>query len=62
MSKCGQPNCFNPDACTYPRCNDELKVVEFTQQEIWDVMKGSIHKNKKKYNRKNKHKHKDNDA
>lgn len=19
--KCGHPNCLNPDACTYPKCN-----------------------------------------
>ena len=21
-SMCGKPNCFNPDHCTYPKCNN----------------------------------------
>jgi hypothetical protein len=21
--KCGHPNCFNPDACKYPKCNKQ---------------------------------------
>lgn len=33
-----------------------MKTVEVTMQEIWQQTKPKIHKNKKKYNRKNKHK------
>ena len=35
----------------------ELKV--FTIQEIWEASKHLVEKNKKKYNRKEKHKNKD---
>ncbi len=36
--------------------NKELKVVQVTQQEIQDAMKNTIHRNRKKYTRKSKHK------
>jgi hypothetical protein len=34
----------------------KLKVIKVTQQEIWSAMRSNIQKNKKKYNRKEKHK------
>lgn len=37
----------------------KLKVVTLTQQEIWAAMRSNVQKNKKKYNRKEKHKGKD---
>jgi hypothetical protein len=33
-----------------------MKTVTFTMQEIWAASKKSIQKNKKKYDRKDKHK------
>jgi len=33
-----------------------MKTIEVTMQEIWQATKPVIHKNKKKYNRKIKHK------
>jgi len=33
-----------------------LKVIKVTMQEMYDAMKPSVHKNKKKYSRKTKHK------
>ncbi len=36
----------------------EMKKIEVTMQEIWMMTKPSIHKNKKKYTRKTKHKKK----
>lgn len=36
-----------------------MKKIEITQEEIWAATRPSIHKNKKKYNRKPKHKHDD---
>jgi hypothetical protein len=38
---------------------DKLQKTEFTIQEIWQAMRGNVHKNKKKYTRKNKHKNKE---
>lgn len=35
-----------------------MKKIEVTMQEIWMMTKPSVHKNKKKYTRKNKHKKK----
>lgn len=35
-----------------------MKKIEITMQEIWQVTKPVIFKNKKKYTRKHKHKHK----
>jgi len=32
-----------------------LKVIKVTMQEVYDAMKPSVHKNKKKYSRKTKH-------
>ena len=37
----------------------KLRKIELTIQEIWDACKPKIQKNKKKYNRKKKHKKKD---
>ena len=34
----------------------KLQKVQFTIQEIWQAMRGNVHKRKKKYTRKNKHK------
>jgi len=34
----------------------KLETTKFTQQEIWDAMKGNVHKSKKKYSRNKKHK------
>ena len=36
----------------------KLVKVQLTIQEIWQAMRGSVEKNKKKYNRKLKHKNK----
>ena len=36
-----------------------MKKIVVTQQEIYDAMKPSVHRNKKKYYRKTKHKSKD---
>lgn len=33
-----------------------MKTIQVTQKELYDAMKPSIQKNKKKYTRKNKHK------
>jgi hypothetical protein len=33
-----------------------LKVIKVTMQEIYDAMKPSVQRNKKKYSRKTKHK------
>ena len=33
-------------------------TVTLSQQEIWQAMRGSVEKNKKKYTRKTKHKNK----
>ena len=33
-----------------------MKTIKVTMQEIYDAMKPSVHKNKKKYTRKTKHK------
>ena len=38
----------------------KLETTQFTQQEIWDAMKGNVHKSKKTYTRNSKHKGKDN--
>lgn len=38
---------------------DKLQKVELTMQEIWQEMRGNVHKNKKKYTRKKKHKNKE---
>lgn len=35
-----------------------MKVVVFTLQERWAASKGTVHRNKKKYDRKDKHKNK----
>ena len=35
---------------------DKLKRTVFTIQEIWQAMRGNIHKSKKAYTRKGKHK------
>ena len=34
----------------------KMKKIKVTMQEIYDAMKPSVHKNKKKYTRKTKHK------
>lgn len=34
----------------------KLKKVQITQQDIWDACRPNIHKSKKKYKRKAKHK------
>ena len=39
----------------------KLKKIELTIQEIWDACNPKIQKNKKKYNRKTKHKKKENE-
>ncbi len=39
----------------------KLIKTEFTQQEIWQVMRGNVHKSKKDYKRKSKHKKDDYD-
>ena len=36
----------------------KLEKTQFTIQEIWQAMRGSIQKSKKKYTRKDKHKSK----
>jgi hypothetical protein len=38
------------------KCNNKMKKIEVTQQEIWDATRPNVYKNKKKYTRKNKHK------
>ena len=35
---------------------NKLEKVHFTIQEIWQIMRSNVYKNKKKYTRKNKHK------
>tara|TARA_R110000803_G_scaffold59522_1_gene118198 strand:+ start:191 stop:322 length:132 start_codon:yes stop_codon:yes gene_type:complete len=35
---------------------DKLQKKEFTIQEIWAAMRGNVHKSKKQYTRKAKHK------
>ena len=40
----------------------KLIRIELTIQEIWNAMRTSIRKNKKKYNRKTKHKNKKHNA
>lgn len=40
---------------------NKLQITQFTIQEIWQAMRGSVQKNKKKYNRKSKHKNKTNE-
>lgn len=35
---------------------DTLQKTEFTIQEIWQAMRGNVHKSKKQYTRKTKHK------
>lgn len=35
-----------------------MKTIQITQKEIQDAMKRSVFRNKKKYYRKKKHKHK----
>jgi len=37
----------------------KLETITVTQQEIWDAMKPNVHKSKKTYTRKTKHKGKD---
>ncbi len=37
----------------------KLQKTQFTIQEIWQAMRGSIQKSKKQYTRKDKHKGKD---
>lgn len=39
----------------------KLKKIELTIQEIWNACRPKIQKNKKKYNRKTKHKKKRNE-
>ena len=34
----------------------QMKTIKVTMKEIYDAMKPSVYKNKKKYTRKNKHK------
>ncbi len=41
--------------------NIKLQVIQVTQGEIQDAMKHSVHKSKKTYNRKKKHKKSDKD-
>ena len=38
---------------------DKLQKTEFTIQEIWQAMRSNVHKSKKQYTRKSKHKNKD---
>ena len=38
-----------------------MKKIKITQQEIWDASRPNVHKNKKKYIRKKKHKKDKND-
>ena len=33
-----------------------MKKIKITQQDIWDASRPNVHKNKKKYTRKTKHK------
>jgi len=37
-----------------------MKKVKIEQQDIWDASRPSVHRNRKKYTRKKKHKEKDN--
>ena len=37
----------------------KLKQTQFTIQEIWQAMRGNVHKSKKQYNRNDKHKKRD---
>ena len=39
--------------------NKKLQKTQFTIQEIWQAMRGNVQKNKKKYDRKTKHKNKE---
>jgi hypothetical protein len=39
--------------------NKKLQQTKFTIQEIWQAMRGNVQKNKKKYNRKTKHRNKE---
>tara|TARA_R110000744_G_scaffold199023_1_gene318257 strand:- start:323 stop:493 length:171 start_codon:yes stop_codon:yes gene_type:complete len=41
--------------------NKKLVKTTFTQQEIWDAMRSNVHKSKKDYKRKPKHKKGDSD-
>ena len=41
------------------KTKNTLQKTEFTIQEVWQAMRGNVYKNKKKYNRKNKHKNKE---
>ena len=36
----------------------KLVTIKLTMQEVWQAMRGSVQKNKKKYTRKTKHKNK----
>mgnify|MGYP000178296152 CR=1 FL=1 len=36
--------------------NKKLEKTQFTIQEIWQAMRGNVHKSKKQYTRKDKHK------
>jgi hypothetical protein len=36
----------------------KLQKVQFTIQEIWQAMRSNVHKSKKQYTRKDKHKNK----
>jgi Holliday junction resolvasome RuvABC endonuclease subunit len=38
------------------KTKDTLQKKEFTIQEIWQAMRGNVHKSKKQYTRKAKHK------
>ena len=37
---------------------NKLETTQFTMQEIWMAMRGSVQKSKKQYTRKTKHKNK----
>ena len=39
--------------------NKKLQKTQFTIQEIWQAMRGNVHKSKKQYTRTKKHKKKD---
>jgi len=47
---------YGMDVMSKDNKNKKLVTVNLTMQEIWQAMRGSVQKNKKKYNRKSKHK------
>ena len=47
---------YGMDVMSMDNKNKKLEKVTLTQQEIWQAMRGNVHKSKKDYKRKPKHK------